>query len=51
MLAMVAAGHLALGLMALVTLVMSAEKIVVRSARLRGPAAAVLAGAAVLALL
>lgn len=51
MLAMAAAGHLALGLMALLTLVLSTEKIVVRSARLRGPAAAVLAGAAVLALL
>jgi predicted metal-binding membrane protein len=51
MLAMAAAGHLALGLMALLTLVLSAEKIVVRSARLRGSAAAVLAGAAVLALL
>jgi predicted metal-binding membrane protein len=51
MLAMVAAGHLAVGLMALLTLVLSAEKIVVRSARLRGPAAAALAGAAVLALL
>jgi predicted metal-binding membrane protein len=51
MLAMVAAGHLALGLMALLTLLMSAERIVVRSARLRGPAAAALAGAAVLALL
>ncbi len=51
MLAMAAAGHLALGLMALGTVVVTAEKIVVRSARLRGPAAAVLAGAAVVALL
>jgi predicted metal-binding membrane protein len=51
MLAMAAAGHLALGVMALGTVVVTAEKIVVRSARLRGPAAAVLAGAAVVALL
>ena len=51
MLAMAAAGHLALGLMAVGTVVMSAEKIVVRSSRLRGPAAAVLACAAVVTLL
>jgi hypothetical protein len=42
---------MALGLMALATVVMTAEKIVVRSARLRGAAAAVLGGAAVVALL
>jgi predicted metal-binding membrane protein len=51
MLAMAAAGHLALGLMALATVVVTAEKTVSRSARLRGPAAAVLAGAAVVVLL
>jgi predicted metal-binding membrane protein len=51
MLAMAAAGHLALGLMALLTIVVTAEKIVVRSARLRAPAAALLAGAAAGALL
>jgi predicted metal-binding membrane protein len=51
MLAMAAAGHLALGLMAVLTAVITAERIVVRSARLRGPAAAVLAGAAVVVLL
>jgi predicted metal-binding membrane protein len=46
MLAMAAAGHLALGLMALGTIVVTAEKIVVRSARLRGPLAGSLAAAA-----
>jgi predicted metal-binding membrane protein len=51
MLAMAAAGHLALGLMALLALVATAEKLVVRSARLRGPAVALLAGAAAVALL
>ncbi len=51
MLAMAAAGHLALGLMALATVVVTAEKTVSRSARLRGPAAALLAGAAVVVLL
>jgi len=51
MLAMAAAGHLALGLMAFLTMVSAAEKLVVRSARLRRPVAAALAGAAVLALL
>ena len=50
MLAMAAAGHLALALMALVTIVATAEKLVVRSARLRAPAAALLAGAAVVTL-
>lgn len=49
MLAMAAAGHQAIALMALLTVVVAAEKIVVRSARLRGPAAALLAGAALLA--
>jgi predicted metal-binding membrane protein len=49
MLAMAAAGHQALALMALLTAIVAAEKIVVRSARLRGPAAALLAGAALLA--
>jgi predicted metal-binding membrane protein len=51
MLAMAAAGHLALGLMALLTALITLEKLAVRKARLRGPAAAVLAGAAVVALL
>ena len=51
MLAMAAAGHQAVALMALMTVVVAAEKIVVRSARLRAPAAAALAGAALLALL
>jgi predicted metal-binding membrane protein len=51
MLAMAAAGHLALGLMAVLAVVVTAEKAVVRSARLRGPAAAVVAGAAAVALL
>ena len=50
MLAMAAAGHQAVALMALATVVVAAEKIVVRSARLRAPAAALLAGAALLAL-
>jgi predicted metal-binding membrane protein len=50
MLAMAAAGHLALGLMCLLTTIVTLEKIVVRSARLRGPAAALLGGAAVVAL-
>lgn len=50
MLAMAAAGHQAVALMALMTVVVAAEKIVVRSARLRAPAAAALAGAALLAL-
>jgi predicted metal-binding membrane protein len=50
MLAMAAAGHQALALMVVLTVVVAAEKIVVRSARLGGPAAAVLAGAALLAL-
>ena len=50
MLAMASAGHQALTLMALLTVVVAAEKIVVRSARLRAPAAALLAGAALLAL-
>ena len=50
MLAMAAAGHQALALMALLTAIVAAEKIVLRSARLRGPAAALLAGAALLAL-
>jgi predicted metal-binding membrane protein len=49
MLAMGAAGHLALALMAVLTVVASAERFVVRSARLRGAAAAVLAGAAAVA--
>jgi predicted metal-binding membrane protein len=49
MLAMAAAGHLALPLMALLATVVTAEKLVVRSARLRTPAAAALAGAAVVA--
>ena len=48
MLAMAAAGHQALALMALLTAIVAAEKIVVRSARLRVPAAAVLAAAALL---
>ena len=51
MLAMAAAGHQALALMALLTAIVAAEKIAVRSARLRGPAAALLAGAALLAAL
>lgn len=51
MLAMAAAGHLAVALMALLTVVITVEKTVVRSARLRSPAAATLAGAAVVALL
>lgn len=51
MLAMAAAGHLALGLMALLAVVVTVEKIVVRSARLRAPAAGLLAGAAAVALL
>jgi predicted metal-binding membrane protein len=51
MLAMAAAGHLALGLMALATVVVTAEKTLSRSARLRGPLAALLAGAAVVVLL
>jgi predicted metal-binding membrane protein len=46
MLAMAAAGHQAVALMAVLTVIVAAEKIVVRSARLRGPAAAVLAAAA-----
>lgn len=50
MLAMAAAGHQAVALMALMTVVVAAEKIVVGSARLRAPAAAALAGAALLAL-
>ena len=50
MLTMAAAGHQAVALMALLTVVVAAEKIVVRSARLRAPAAAALAGAALLAL-
>jgi predicted metal-binding membrane protein len=50
MLAMAAAGHMALALMATLAALATAEKLVVRSARLRGPAAAVLAGAALLAL-
>jgi predicted metal-binding membrane protein len=50
MLAMAAAGHRAVTLMALMTLIVAAEKIVVRSARLRGPAAAALVAAALVAL-
>jgi predicted metal-binding membrane protein len=50
MLAMAAAGHQAVALMALLTVVVAAEKIVIRSARLRAPVAAALAGAALLAL-
>lgn len=50
MLAMAAAGHLAMALMALLTLMVATEKIVVRSARLRAPAAAVLAAAALVAI-
>lgn len=49
MLAMAVAGHLALALGALIAIVVTAEKLVVRSARLRGPAAALLAGAALVA--
>jgi predicted metal-binding membrane protein len=49
MLVAAAAGHRALVLMALLTVLVSAEKLVVRSARLRVPAAAALAAAAVLA--
>lgn len=50
MLAMAAAGHQAMALMALLTLMVATEKIVVRSARLRAPAAAVLAAAALVAI-
>jgi predicted metal-binding membrane protein len=50
MLAMAAAGHQALALMALLTAIVAAEKIVVRSARLRVPLAGVLAAAALVAL-
>jgi predicted metal-binding membrane protein len=50
MLAMAAAGHQALALMALLTAIVAAEKILLRSARLRAPAAALLAGAALVAL-
>jgi len=50
MLAMAAASHQAVTLMAALTVIVAAEKILVRSARLRGPAAAVLAAAALLAL-
>jgi predicted metal-binding membrane protein len=50
MLAMAAAGHQAVALMAMLTVIVAAEKIVIRSARLRAPAAAALAGAALLAL-
>lgn len=50
MLAMAAASHQAVALMALLTIVVAAERIVVRSARLRAPAAAALAAAALLAL-
>jgi hypothetical protein len=49
MLAMAAAGHQALALMALLTAIVATEKIVLRSARLRVPAAALLAGAALVA--
>jgi hypothetical protein len=45
-----AAAAAATGAWALLTAIVAAEKIVVRSARLRGPAAALLAGAALLAL-
>ncbi|HEX6582899.1 MAG TPA: DUF2182 domain-containing protein [Thermoleophilaceae bacterium] len=51
MLAMAAAGHQAVALMALLTVVVAAEKIVVRSARLRAPAAAALGAAALLVLM
>jgi predicted metal-binding membrane protein len=50
MLAMAAAGHQAVALMALLTVVVAAEKIVIRSARLRAPAAAALVAAALVAL-
>jgi predicted metal-binding membrane protein len=50
MLAMAAAGHQAMALMALLMGVVATEKVVIRSARLRGPLAAVLAGAALLTL-
>ena len=50
MLAMAAASHQAVALMAVLAVVFAAEKILVRSARLRWPAAAVLAAAALLAL-
>ena len=50
MLAMAAAGHQALALMALLTAIVAAEKIAVRSARLRVPLAGVLAAAALVAL-
>jgi predicted metal-binding membrane protein len=50
MLAMAAASHQAVALMALLTVVVAAEKILVRSARLRAPAAAAIAAAALLAL-
>ena len=50
MLAMAAAGHQALALMALLTAIVAAEKIMVRSARLRVPLAGVLAAAALVAL-
>lgn len=51
MLAMAAAGHGALALMVVLAGVATAEKLVVRSARLRAPAAALLAGAALGAVL
>lgn len=50
MLAMVAAAHQAIALMALLTIVVAAEKTLVRSARLRVPVAAALAAAALAAL-
>jgi predicted metal-binding membrane protein len=49
MLAMAAAGHQALPLMALLTAIVAVEKIAVRSARLRVPLAGVLAAAALVA--
>jgi predicted metal-binding membrane protein len=49
MLAMAAAGHQALALMALLTAIVAVEKIAVRSARLRVPLAGVLAAAALVA--
>ncbi|MDP8907609.1 MAG: DUF2182 domain-containing protein [Chloroflexota bacterium] len=50
MLAMVVAGHANVGLMVLLAAVVAAEKLVVRSARLAMPIAAVLAGAALVSL-
>jgi predicted metal-binding membrane protein len=51
MLAMAAAGHQAVALMALLTVVVTAEKLLVRSARLRAPTAALLAAAALVLLI